>query len=76
MADFDIGDRIKHKVFGEGDVTDITGTGDSTKLTILFDDIDDRKVIMSSFVKLLKQYEQETRLPIISHHPEESKEFE
>ena len=26
--------------------------------------------------KLLKQYEQETRLPIISHHPEESKEFE
>ena len=54
MADFDIGDRIKHKVFGEGDITDITGVGDSTKLTILFDDIDDRKVIMASFVKLLK----------------------
>jgi len=54
MANFDIGDRIKHKVFGEGDVTDIAGFGDSTKLTILFDDIDDRKVIMSTFVKLLK----------------------
>jgi len=54
MANFDIGDRIKHKVFGKGDVTDITGFGDSTKLTILFDDIDDRKVIMASFVKLLK----------------------
>ena len=52
MADFDIGDRIKHKVFGEGDVTDITGTGDSTKLTIAFEE--GKKVIMSSFVKLLK----------------------
>ena len=54
MAKFSIGDRVKHKVFGEGDVTEINGAGDSTKLTILFDDIDDRKVIMSSFVKLLK----------------------
>ena len=54
METFDIGDRVKHKVFGEGDVTEINGAGNSTKLTILFDDIDDRKVIMSSFVKLLK----------------------
>ena len=54
MADFDIGDRIKHKDFGEGDVTDIDGWGSATKLTILFDDIDDTKVIMASFVKLLK----------------------
>ena len=54
MANFDIGDRVKHKVFGEGDIAEIDGWGDSTKLTILFDDIDDRKVIMSSFVKLLK----------------------
>ena len=54
MADFDIGDRIKHKVFGEGDVVEIDGWGSATKLTILFDDIDDRKVIMASFVKLVK----------------------
>ena len=54
MADFDIGDRVKHKVFGEGDVTEIDGWGSTTKLTILFDDIDDKKVIMASFVKLLK----------------------
>ena len=54
MATFDRGDRVKHKVFGEGDVTDITGFGDITKLTILFDDIDDRKVIMSTYVKLVK----------------------
>ena len=54
MENFDIGDRIKHKVFGEGDVTEINGWGSTTKLTILFDDIDDAKVIMASFVKLLK----------------------
>ena len=53
MAKFDIGDRIKHKVFGEGDIMDID-SGNSAKLTILFDDLDDKKVIMSSFVKLLK----------------------
>ena len=54
MANFDIGDRIKHKVFGEGDVVEINGWGSTVKLTILFDDIDDSKVIMASFVKLLK----------------------
>jgi DNA helicase-2/ATP-dependent DNA helicase PcrA len=54
MANFDIGDRIKHKVFGEGDVLDVNGVENSAKLTILFDDIDDKKVIMASFVKLLK----------------------
>ena len=73
MANFDIGDKIKHKVFGEGSITDIA-EGNSANLTIAFGK--DKKVIKSSFVKLLKQYEQETRLPIISHHPEESKEFE
>ena len=73
MAEFDIGDKIKHKVFGEGTITDI-GVGNRAKLTIAFEE--GKKIIMSSFVKLVKQYEQETRLPIISHHPEESKEFE
>ena len=73
MATFDIGDKVVHKVFGEGTIMDIE-EGNSAKLTIAFEE--GRKVIMSSFVKLLKQYEQETRLPIISHHPEESKEFE
>ena len=41
MADFDIGDKVKHKVFGEGTITDIA-EGNSAKLTILFDEIDDR----------------------------------
>ena len=51
MADFDIGDKIKHKVFGEGTIMDID-SGNSAKLTIAFEE--GRKVIMSSFVKLLK----------------------
>ena len=48
MAEFDIGDKIKHKVFGEGEIVDIA-VGNSAKLTIAFED--DKKVIMSSFVK-------------------------
>ena len=51
MAEFDIGDKVKHKVFGEGTITDI-GVGNRAKLTIIFED--GKKVIMSSFVKLLK----------------------
>ena len=52
MADFDIGDKVKHKVFGEGTITDIA-VGNSANLTIIFED--GKKVIKSSFVKLLKQ---------------------
>ena len=51
MANFDIGDKVVHKVFGEGSIMDIA-EGNSAKLTIAFED--GRKVIMSSFVKLLK----------------------
>ena len=51
MADFDIGDKVKHKVFGEGTITDIA-EGNSANLTIIFED--GKKVIKSSFVKLLK----------------------
>ena len=51
MAEFDIGDKIKHKVFGEGTIMEID-LGNSAKLTIAFED--GKKVIMSSFIKLLK----------------------
>ena len=37
MAEFDIGDKIKHKVFGEGTIVDIA-EGDMNKLTIAFKD--------------------------------------
>ena len=51
MANFDIGDRVKHKLFGKGDIVDIDA-GNSAYLTIIFED--GKKVIKSSFVKLLK----------------------
>ena len=51
MADFDIGDKVKHKVFGEGEIVDIA-VGNSANLTIAFGK--DKKVIKSSYVKLLK----------------------
>ena len=51
MADFDIGDKIKHKVFGEGTIIEID-EGNSAKLTIAFED--GKKVIMSSYVKPVK----------------------
>ena len=51
MANFDIGDKVKHKVFGEGTIVNIA-EGDMNKLTIAFKV--GKKVIISSFVKLLK----------------------
>ena len=51
MANFDIGDKVIHKVFGEGTIMEID-TENSAKLTIAFEE--GKKVIMSSFVKLLK----------------------
>ena len=51
MANFDIGDRVKHKLFGEGTIVDIA-EGNSANLTIIFED--GKKVIKSSFVKLVK----------------------
>jgi len=51
MANFDIGDRVKHKVFGLGTIVDIA-EGNSANLTVIFED--GKKVIKSSFVKLDK----------------------
>ena len=51
MAKYDIGDKVKHKLFGEGTIVDIA-EGNSAKLTIAFSE--DKKVIMSTYVKLLK----------------------
>ena len=53
MSKFSIGDKVKHKLFGEGEIVDINGVFDSAKLTIAFSD--DKKVIMSKYVKLLKK---------------------
>ena len=51
MANLDIGDKVVHKLFGEGTIVDIA-VGNSANLTIIFED--GKKVIKSSFVKLVK----------------------
>ncbi len=51
MAEFDIGDKVTHKVFGKGEIMDIA-EGNGANLTITFED--GKKLIKSSFVKLLK----------------------
>ena len=48
MANFDIGDKVVHKVFGLGTIVKID-SGDSANLTIAFEE--GRKLIKSSFVK-------------------------
>ena len=53
MAKFQVGDSIVHKMFGDGDILDIVGFGDNLMLTIAFSD--EKKVIMSKYVKLLKK---------------------
>ena len=51
MANFSIGDKVIHKLFGKGTIVDIA-EGDMNKLTIAFEE--GKKVIISSFVKPLK----------------------
>ena len=51
MAKFDIGDKVTHKLFGDGTIVDIDA-GNSANLTIIFED--GKKLIKSSFVKLMK----------------------
>ena len=53
MAKFSIGDKITHKLFGEGEILDINGYADSAKLTIAFSEA--KKVIMSKYVKIVKK---------------------
>ena len=63
MAKFDIGDKVKHKVFGEGTIVDIA-EGNSANLTIIFED--GKKVIKSSFVKLLAELDNHSQSYILN----------
>jgi len=50
--EYSIGDQAEYKLFGEGTILAIEGVENSAKLTIAFEE--GRKVIMSTYVKLLK----------------------
>ena len=53
MAKFSIGDKVVHKLYGEGEILDIDDAfSASSKLTIAFSE--DKKMIMSKYVKLVK----------------------
>ena len=47
---YDIGDNVKHKVFGEGIILNIDGWGDGAKLTIEFSK-KVSKMIIAKYVK-------------------------
>ena len=47
---YDIGDKVKHKVFGEGIILNISGWGDGAKLTIEFGK-KVSKMIIAKYVK-------------------------
>ena len=50
MANFDIGDKVEHKVFGKGTILEIEGVENSAKLTIEFKGKICKKII-STYVK-------------------------
>ena len=54
MAYFDIGDKVKHKVFGEGIILNIDGWGDGAKLTVEFGK-KLSKMIIAKYVKPVKK---------------------
>jgi len=51
--DFSVGDRVRHKVFGEGTVLSITNMGNDNLIETAFDKIGTKK-IMANFAKLVK----------------------
>ena len=56
-CDFKVGDKIEHKKFGVGDVTEIsTLSGGGTGLTINFNDFGEKKFVCNEIVlKLIKK---------------------
>ena len=55
VTKYSIGDKVKHKLFGEGEITVADGFGDSAKLTIKFKLEKDTKIILSKYVRLYKK---------------------
>nr|MCR5586491.1 UvrD-helicase domain-containing protein [Lachnospiraceae bacterium] len=53
QQNFDVGDRVKHKKFGDGTITDVTPKGNDKVISVSFDDGKNLKLI-ASFSKLEK----------------------
>ena len=50
---FAVGDRVKHKIFGEGDVLSVTEMSSDTLVEVKFDKVGVKK-LMTTFAKLVK----------------------
>ncbi|MCL1832800.1 MAG: hypothetical protein FWG45_07865, partial [Oscillospiraceae bacterium] len=50
---YEAGERVKHKVFGEGFITEISDMGNDSLLEIAFDNVGTKK-IMANFAKVEK----------------------
>lgn len=50
---FSVGDRVLHKIFGEGTVLDVAATASDVKLEIAFDKVGTKK-LMAGFAKIVK----------------------
>ena len=54
VSKYSIGDKVKHKLFGEGIITVVDGFGDTAKLTIQFSKTVS-KMIISRYVRPVKK---------------------
>ena len=50
---FSVGDRVKHKVFGEGEILAVTEMSSDTLVEVKFDKVGVKK-LMTTFAKLIK----------------------
>ena len=56
VTKYSIGDKVKHKLFGEGEITVADGFGDCAKLTIKFKEKSmGTKTIIAKYIKLIKK---------------------
>ena len=52
-TNYTVGERVKHKTFGEGMITSVTNMGNDSMLEIAFDSVGTKKV-MANFARLEK----------------------
>ena len=52
--EYSIGDRVKHAKWGMGTVVDNSGVGESLKITVYFDNDNQKRLLLTKYAKLEK----------------------
>ena len=52
--EYKIGDRVMHLKWGKGTVIDNSGVGDSLKVTVHFDNDNQKRLLLTKYAKLEK----------------------